>query len=57
MYIFTVKLVDTFMQARWKQIRVAPAKLGSNAEGVSTLGSPGTWSPGKFLSIVSASCR
>ena len=35
-------------QARRKQFRVGPAEIGPSAEGASTVGGPGTCSPGKF---------
>ena len=44
----TVVSFHSHKEARWKQFRVGPAKIGWSAEGASKLGGPGACSPGKF---------
>ena len=43
-----LNLVSRSNQAQRKQFRVGAAEMGASAEGASTLGGPGAWSPGKL---------
>ena len=41
-------VVTVTVQARRKEFRVGPGKIGWSSEGASTIESPGAFSPGNF---------